>query len=223
MATLSSTGNTAGDETRAQLIEAATTIFLRDGFRAARVKDIAAEAVVRLSAINYHFGGKDGLYLAVLQHHAMLALAHAPIPEARPGVPVEQRFAEFVRAMVYRMLDPASPSRLPPLMIREAVNPTEALDVMFERFTRPLQAVLIGQLREIFGPDASEAVLARAALSVLGQGMVYVVARPLVAKLHPEFYGQEADVATLADHIVAFSWAGVQAVAEAERKKHGKA
>jgi AcrR family transcriptional regulator len=220
MTTKQTLGNAAGDETRNLLINAGTGVFLRDGFRAARVSDIAAEAGVRLSAINYHFGGKDGLYLAVLQHHAMLALAHVPVPRFAPGESLQQRFAQFVRAMVYRMLDPASPSRLPPLMIREAVNPTSALDVMFERFMQPLQMVLAGLLREVFGPDASEALLARAALSVLGQGMIYVVARPLVSKLHPDFYEQEAGVEALAEHIVAFSWAGVQAIAEAERNKH---
>ena len=66
-------GKSPGQQTRTALIDVATEMFLADGFKAARVADIAQQAGVRLSAINYHFGSKEGLYLAVLQHHADLA------------------------------------------------------------------------------------------------------------------------------------------------------
>lgn len=208
-----------GDETRQALLDAATRVFLDQGFRAARVRDIATAAGVRLSAINYHFGGKEGLYLAVLQYHAQLALQHAPLPSPAPGEPLELRFRAFVRALVMRMLDPASPSRIASLMVREAANPTPALDVMFERFTKPQSAVLFGMLRELFGPAADADLIARAGIGVVAQSMVYVGMRALVDKVRPGFYQRPDGVAELAEHIATFSWAGLQALAH-ERSEH---
>ena len=203
-----------GDETRQLLIDAATQVFLAEGFKAARVKDIADQAGVRLSAINYHFGGKEGLYLAVLEHHARLTILHAPVPAATQDVPLQTRFTGFVRALVLRMLDPANPSRIASLMVREAASPTPALQVMFEHFTKPQSAVLFGMLREILGPSVSDDQIARAGLSIVGQSMVYVAMRPLVSLLRPDFYQREGAVEELAEHIAVFSWAGLQALAQ---------
>ena len=51
---------------RKQIIDAATTVFSRDGYVEARVEDIARAAGVAPTAIYYHFGGKEELFQAVL-------------------------------------------------------------------------------------------------------------------------------------------------------------
>lgn len=50
--------NSAGDDTRGRLLDAAIEVFLAEGFRAARVQDIAERAGMRLSAINYTSAAK---------------------------------------------------------------------------------------------------------------------------------------------------------------------
>ena len=55
------------DATRQALIEAATTVFADEGFAAGSVRSITRKAGANQAAITYHFGGKDGLYQAVLQ------------------------------------------------------------------------------------------------------------------------------------------------------------
>lgn len=209
-----------GQQTRKALIDVATGMFLADGFKAARVAEIAKQAGVRLSAINYHFGNKEGLYLAVLQHHADLAWRTAPLPVFDPDQPLQQRLQAFISGMVRRMLDPDNPSRIASLMIREAVNPTAALDVMFERFTLPQVNLLLGLLREFFGPHTSRDVLLRASLSIVGQSMIYVAAQPIISKLQPQFDARGATLEQLAQHIATFSWAGLQALAAIERAEH---
>lgn len=212
--------HSVGIETRQALIAAATEVFLAQGFRAARVKDITDRAGARLSAINYHFGGKEGLYLAVLQHHAEIAVTRTPLPEFDAGQPLETRFRAFVRTMVFRMVDPANPSRIGSLMVREAINPTPALEVMFERFSRPQSEALFGLMREHFGPDASYDLLARASLSVVGQIMVYVALKPLVLKLRPDLYTRTDGLDELAEQVAIFSWAGLYALLQVEASRH---
>ncbi len=211
-----------GQETRSALLAAATDVFLEHGFRAARVQDIAERASIRLSAINYHFGGKEGLYLAVLQQHADAAIEHLPLTPPDPGLPLKERFAFVVRALAYRMLDTTSPSRIGPLLVREVVSPTAALDVMFERFTKPQAQVLMGLVSEILSagekPAVPPEVLLRAMLSVVGQCMMYRVGMPLVERLNPAFLQRKAWLDEVVAHIVDFSWAGLQAMAKQRSK-----
>jgi AcrR family transcriptional regulator len=202
---------------RQALLEAATEVFLADGFRAARVQAIAEQAGVRLSAINYHFGSKEGLYQAVLQHHADLALKFAPFPPLDAHRPLEERFKQVVHALVHRFLDPANPSRIGSLLVREAANPTGALEVMFNRYTRPQSQMIFAFLLECFGGNAQADLLARTALSVMGQVVVYVGFRPLVELFRPGFYEREEGLTELINHITTFSWAGIQALVHQER------
>lgn len=54
-----------GDATRKRLLEAARHLFSERGFAAVTVRDITRAARTNVAAINYHFGGKLGLYEAV--------------------------------------------------------------------------------------------------------------------------------------------------------------
>lgn len=54
-------------KTRARLIEAAGRLFAERGFAGAKVRDIVEAANLHLSAMNYHFGSKEGLYREVVR------------------------------------------------------------------------------------------------------------------------------------------------------------
>jgi AcrR family transcriptional regulator len=57
------------EQTRAELIEAARTVFLRRGFHGASLDEISAEAGYTTGAVYSRFGGKDELFLAVMDEH----------------------------------------------------------------------------------------------------------------------------------------------------------
>jgi AcrR family transcriptional regulator len=52
--------------TRAKIIQAAGQLFAERGFSGVTVRDIAKKADTNLSALNYHFRGKDALYREIL-------------------------------------------------------------------------------------------------------------------------------------------------------------
>ncbi|GIF23313.1 AcrR family transcriptional regulator [Actinoplanes tereljensis] len=55
------------ERTRAEIIEVATHEFADQGYAGARVDEIAAKTSTTKRMIYYYFGGKEGLYLAVLE------------------------------------------------------------------------------------------------------------------------------------------------------------
>lgn len=58
--------------TRARILDAAERVFARDGFAGAAMKGMSVEAGVAQGLLHYHFGGKDGLYAAVIARRSGL-------------------------------------------------------------------------------------------------------------------------------------------------------
>lgn len=91
------------EATRRALVAAGISAFGEHGFEAASVRDITAEAGVNQGAITYHFGGKEGLYRAVLEAvrdrvGAQPLLDAAGVGRHAPG--------EVVRLFLRQMLAP---------------------------------------------------------------------------------------------------------------------
>jgi len=55
------------DITRKRILKAAERLFADRGYEETSIRAIVAKARVNQAAINYHFGGKDGLYREVLR------------------------------------------------------------------------------------------------------------------------------------------------------------
>jgi AcrR family transcriptional regulator len=83
--------------TRERLLQAATELFARSGFRGASVRRICDLANTNPGAVSYHFGGKRQLYRAALRR-AAAALAQGPARE-------EDRDAEAMPLHVAEVLD----------------------------------------------------------------------------------------------------------------------
>jgi AcrR family transcriptional regulator len=71
------------ERTRSELIEVATAVFAEQGYSGARVDEIAERTRTTKRMIYYYFGGKEQLYLAVLEN------AYRGIREAEQRVKVD--------------------------------------------------------------------------------------------------------------------------------------
>jgi AcrR family transcriptional regulator len=71
------------ERTRAEILEVATREFADRGYAGARVDEIAAQTRTTKRMIYYYFGGKEQLYVAVLQQ------AYATIREVEQEIDVE--------------------------------------------------------------------------------------------------------------------------------------
>lgn len=55
-------------DTHSKLIHTAARLFAKNGFAGTSVRQICASAKTNVAAINYHFGDKQGLYLATVEY-----------------------------------------------------------------------------------------------------------------------------------------------------------
>jgi AcrR family transcriptional regulator len=62
--------NSAGRDTRERLLSAGERLFATRGIDAVSVRDITDAAGANLAAINYHFGSRHGLIVAIVQRRA---------------------------------------------------------------------------------------------------------------------------------------------------------
>jgi AcrR family transcriptional regulator len=63
-------GNGAGHDTRERVLNAAERLFGTRGIDAVSVRDITDTAGANVAAVNYHFGSKHGLIVAIVQRRA---------------------------------------------------------------------------------------------------------------------------------------------------------
>ena len=199
-------------DTRLRLIEAASDIFIEQGFKAAKIRDIVERAKTNLAAINYHFGGKEGLYAAVIQHNAALAIEDMSPAAREVGTP-EAQLQIYIRTFLKRLLDDNIQSRMSKLIAQEVVEPTAAFDLVLDQFAIPLHKTLNGIVRAILGPDANEESVRRGSMSIIGQCLYYQKARRAVQRIDPDFSYNPASIERLADHITEFSLGGLRALA----------
>jgi len=83
---------------RDAILDAATELISRLGYAAASISKISTACGLPASSIYWHFGSKDGIYLAVLRRTKEYLVQALPDP-AVAGVTVEERLAGFLDAL----------------------------------------------------------------------------------------------------------------------------
>ncbi|WP_390349176.1 TetR/AcrR family transcriptional regulator [Variovorax boronicumulans] len=129
-----------------RLMDAAVIEFSERGFDGASVLSIAKRAGVKQPLLNYHFGGKDGLWRAVVEEAYAEATQALEVVRAKTHTkePVAQ-LREALRAFaIINVLHPAAHS----LVLREVAQAGPRLDWLVETYMRPFHNVVDGLLAE---------------------------------------------------------------------------
>jgi AcrR family transcriptional regulator len=174
--------------TDSRLLDVAVDHFGRLGLEGASTRAIARDADTLMSSITYHFGGKEGLYLAAADHIAarmhtmidpMLERASALCGEGRDVAGARASIQAIIGGMAMMMMhdETASVSRF---IVREQADPTEAfariytgvMGQVLDRLASLLIRASDGRLAE---PDAR-----LRAMTIVGQVLVFRVARATV-------------------------------------------
>lgn len=198
-------------ETVRRILDAAADEFARHGFIAARIRDIVDAAGVNLAAVNYHFGGKEGLYRETLAMLAKRTQADVPRESAEVrALPAEEQLRIFSRIIIGRFLGGERAAPMSRILAHELLDPTPEFDRLLAEVAGPQFERLTVLVAKLLGPQASAEEISLASFSVAGQWAFYLFGRGAIERLYPDLVRDPALVDRLAARIGDFSIAALR-------------
>jgi len=170
----------ADNDCRENIIAAALPLFAAKGLNGVSVRELARAAGANLSMISYYFGGKEGLYAAVLAEQFVILEKLEEIKQM--DIDTLQKFELYVRATVSRY-------RKNPHLLRfytsELTNPTTC----FETIVKPAIKKVVQMLLDTFSDGLSHEKFrddldpADTVLALAGMINFYFLLEPATAEL----------------------------------------
>ena len=161
--------------TRNRIMKAAARVFAEDGYAGASIRHIVTKADVNQAAISYHFGGKEGLYRAVLQTAlAALLQADGATAPAPAKLAREAALRAFIRQQLRPMLARDELSQYLRIFNWETVRPTPAFRKFMAEEAGPYLAGAATLVRRFLPPEATQKQAVLGAIWLLGQCSIFV-------------------------------------------------
>ena len=196
----------SGLEVKNRILEVAGEIFADRGFRETTVREICRRADVNLAAVNYHFGDKERLYMAVIKHYKEIAVQkYSQNDFVCDHDPHDVQLTAFIRSFMFHLLGEGHESCFSRLMSREYIEPTNALDVIIEEEFRPFFNRLNAIVRQLLGIEIGEEKVILCSMSILGQCLYFKHSRPVISRLLRKDHYSAEEINEIADHIACFS------------------
>ena len=202
----------APDSTRERLLSIAREVFSESGFQGATVREICRRAEVNLASVNYHFSSKEALFTAALDFEPLRALRD----KASQVECAEMRLQFFIQDFLTQLMDEKGSSQCR-LMMHELINPTLALDSIVQQAIAPLHDFMSQLLRDAAETKIPSVELRRCVFSIFGQCLFYRHSYAVIQRLHPKLQYDAQEISATAQHITAFSLAGLKQLVDKTR------
>jgi AcrR family transcriptional regulator len=171
------------EEARKRLIEAGLDLFGKYSFEGTSTRTVAQQAQVNVASIQYYFGSKDGLYLAVSHYiveqvNELLGTRLAEIQKTlKQDLPSEERclclLCELVEFVITRFLRLPEIDKWLSIIVREQLCPTEAFGILFKGFLKPFYQTLFGLVARILGSESDDPDVKIRAFTIMGQVLMF--------------------------------------------------
>jgi len=193
-------GYARGEETRARIIATALRVFGEEGFNKASTRQIATDAGVNPPALQYYFGGKEGLHRACAQFiidRVMVMVAPALL-EAREIKGAAQRgraidaLCTLLDAMADGLVAAGSESWSRFITRGKADGAGPAMGMLRQNIGMPIMLTVAQLIAVVTAGDPTDAVIRIKAAAILGQLTTFLTNREstMEALNWPEFNAQ---------------------------------
>jgi AcrR family transcriptional regulator len=202
--------------TKERLLEAAREVFAERGPREATVRDICARARANVAAVNYHFGGKEKLYTAVLLDFVQRSLDRYPVrqgltPQSNP----EERLRAYIHSLLNRLRGEGDPleEKLGQLFTSELMEPSDDFIEVLDRVLMPVHEELLDIMREML-PGVSNQTVQLCAAGVTGHCLFFDNMKQLIRRVRPELSLDRLGVELVSDFVFRYARAGIASMVE---------
>jgi len=180
-------------DTRERLLRAALEAFGVHGYEGVSTRQLANLAGVNLAAIPYHFGGKQGIYLAVAEEIVARvgSVMRDRVEEIRRDLEAHKRpsqkrllghFQAIIQGLARVLLGSPDAHLWAGIILREQMHPTEAFDILYGGMLARVHQVLSLIIARLLGrPDEDPDCILRAH-AIIGEVVIFRVARAAILR-----------------------------------------
>ncbi|HMF68380.1 MAG TPA: CerR family C-terminal domain-containing protein [Phyllobacterium sp.] len=209
-----------GATTKAQILEAAGEVFAEKGFDRATGKEIAERAGSNSAAVNYYYGGIEGLYAQVLieAHRRLLTYDKLVALAEGPGEPIE-KLKILIGLIARTITGQESSSWALRVLSREILSPSSVFPVLVKQEILPKKLVVTGIIGEILGLPHDHPAVTRCALNIIAPfAMLLVGNKQIFTQVLPGLNSGEPEAQeAIVEHFQRFAIAGLMVTAAALR------
>jgi AcrR family transcriptional regulator len=201
--------------TRAELLEAAGHVFAEKGFDRATGKEICERARANTAAINYYFGGMDGLYAAVLEeaNRRLVPLERVTAAVAKK-TSARAKLQVIIELVVEKLLGPISSSWVFGIFSREMIVPTPMIEHLFETQVLPKIRIARSIVAELMGLPEDHPAVTRGCINVMApMVLLFVADRYHLKRMFPDLSLSSEHAEVISRHLLQFALGGLAAVA----------
>jgi AcrR family transcriptional regulator len=179
-------------DTRQRLIDAGLEIFGTYNLEGATTRQLAEHAGVNQAAIPYYFGGKEGLYFAVIEHlfSANFAVI-GPVVTALQGELASKKptrdealalLKKLLNTMLERILARKASSTWARIIMREQMQPTQAFSLIYENGIRRVHEAVAMLLAIILEKKPTDRRVILRSHMVVGQILIFLAGRETIRR-----------------------------------------
>ncbi len=205
-------------EIRERIMAAAEELFSEKGFSSTTVREITRKANCNLAAINYHFQGKDNLYVEVIKKNLKILRdvriegINKVLKENPKNVTLEQLLKAFGESFIEPLVEQGRGQRFMKIMIHEMLEPRLPKQAFADEVLIPTIKAFGDALKRIY-PDISEKDIFMNVISIIGQ-LMHTIHLNEIFKEEIHMREQFPSMKEMMENIVKFSAAGIRAAVE---------
>lgn len=205
--------------TRARLLEVAGQVFAEKGFDRTTGKEICERAGINTAAVNYYYGGIEGLYAAVIQEaHNRFVTHAAAVAAIADKTDARAKLEAILELIVRTLVGPALSSWVLRVIGREVVAPSAALATLRDTEFLPKTRIMKSIVSELMGLPEEHPAVARGCISVMAPCFLLLIFdRDMLKRAFPNLGLGSEDAAALVRHMLQYALAGLAAVAREQK------
>jgi len=176
--------------TRERVLQAALKCFGHRDYDSVSTREIVELAGANISAISYHFGGKQGLYLATAEYLSDYIQGQInPLMEdinqrmeRADQAECRHLIGQLIQGLVQNLLFGELSEDAAGLIFREQNHPTAAFDYMYDKFMLPMQDTYSRLIAKIMQSDPDSQEVKLLTHSLVGQIVIYRMGRETILR-----------------------------------------
>ncbi|SNS46415.1 CerR family C-terminal domain-containing protein [Tropicimonas sediminicola] len=173
------------EQTRKALLDAAITLFGREGFRGTSTRAIAQAAETNVASIAYHFGSKEGLRIAcgaAIAERIAEVVGRAGVPEVETPEQALKVFEAVIAAFVHFLLLEQGRSDFVAFMMRELAEDGPAVEEVYRAAIEPRHRAFCRMWEVATGWPAESERTRLTVFSLIGQVLYFRIGQNVVQR-----------------------------------------